>query len=98
MIELLVHRSSHIKESPTRTRFHFERIKLPVTQIVKVDHHHYLAKIHEPEVNAPDQLMAHRGECWLLFRKKDNPHVKLPVLQVGENAVPVDESHLIEQP
>jgi hypothetical protein len=60
--------------------------ELPVTHIKRASFHSYRAKVYDPEKNAPHDLKAHMGECWLWFRKKDNTHVKLPVLKEDEIA------------
>lgn len=45
----------------------------------------YLARVLNPDVNAPSKQVNDKGELWVRITKKENKNVKLPVLNHGDS-------------
>jgi hypothetical protein len=87
MIELHMHINNAPILNGNVTTHGSDKKLTPVTKLRNRGHTgypQYEALIHEPEKNAPYNHQWPKGEAWQWFVKKENTHVKLPVLAPGE--------------
>jgi len=45
---------------------------------------HYEALVYQPELHAPQDMRYGDGRVWVSFKKNNNPHIKFPVLDKGQ--------------